>query len=78
MTEAASKMKSSTHDLIRLVMYFVYMLVCFYPSKNEQLGLALHRRQECICLLLVRLLLRSSIFRLGAHSTEGKEEIEKY
>lgn len=78
MTETASEVKSSTHGLVRLAMHFVSVLVCFYPSKNEPCGLAFHHRGECICLLLVMLLLRSSIFRPGAHTAEGRKEREKH
>ena len=70
-------MKSSTHGLVHLVMHFVTVLVCLYPSKSEQCGLAFHHRRECVCLLLVMLLLRSSIFRPGAHTAEGRKKKEK-
>lgn len=52
---------------------FVSVLVCLYPSKSEQCGLAFHHRRGCVCLLLA-LLLRSSIFRPG----EGRKKREKY
>ena len=77
MTETASEMKSSTHGLVHLVMHFVTVLVCLYPSKSEQCGLAFHHRRECVCLLLVMLLLRSSIFRPGAHTAEGMKKKRK-
>lgn len=38
------------------------------------MGLLCIHHRECICLSLVRLLLRDRILRLGAHSTESKEE----
>lgn len=72
-TKEASKMKS-IHDFICMTIHLVYMLV-FYPIRMSSTGLlSIHHREECICLLLVRLLLRGRILRLGAHSTESKEE----
>lgn len=74
--EAASKMKSSIHGFMCLAMRFVYVLVCFDLIKTSSMGL--------LCItdtkmhLRVRLLLRGSLFRLGAHSAENKKEIEKY
>lgn len=73
-TEAAFKMKSSIHDFMFLAIH----VGLFLSRKNEQHGLALRHRQECICPLVIRLVLRGSIFRLGVHSTENKGEIEKY
>lgn len=74
LAEAAAEMNSSIRDFTFPAMH----AGLFLPHKNEHRGRALHPRQEHICPLLVRLLPRSSIFRLAAHSTESKEEVEKY